>query len=255
MFVFYFFNLLTMIAIHLRIKDKPYEHWRDQYTRESRIIATISTLYSFKATRILYSNFWRKPYFDVVCENRFRTFIRPFFMITVGSVVQVAAITVANIYTIWLLRWGYEIVTLAISSIIMNLVILGLEITEFVLYRDQEPVFMGVKDCFSNQLDPQEKKQQDARKRQWKKNFKKSQVKVMSMLEEEAVNDDIGIPGDSESSQYEINQSGKGLLKKKNQNSERRPEKESLQDSEFKFQNFTMGNVVRVDPNRIDIGE
>ena len=154
MFVFYFFNLLTMIAIHLRIKDKPYEHWRDQYTRESRIIATISTLYSFKATRILYSNFWRKPYFDVVCENRFRTFIRPFFMITVGSVVQVAAITVANIYTIWLLRWGYEIVTLAISSIIMNLVILGLEITEFVLYRDQEPVFMGVKDYFSNQLDP-----------------------------------------------------------------------------------------------------
>ena len=77
----------------------------------------------------------------------------------------------------------------------------------------------------------------------------------MSMLEEEAVNDDVGIPGDSESSQYEINQSGKGLLKKKNQNSERRPEKESLQDSEFKFQNFTMGNVVRVDPNRIDIGE
>ena len=71
-------------------------------------------------------------------------------MITVGSVVQVAAITVANIYTIWLLRWGYEIVTLAISSIIMNLVILGLEITEFVLYRDQEPVFMGVKDYFSN---------------------------------------------------------------------------------------------------------
>ena len=50
----------------------------------------------------------------------------------------------------------------------------------------------------------------------------------MSMLEEEAVNDDVGIPGDSESSQYEINQSGKGLLKKKNQNSERRPEKESL---------------------------
>ena len=32
----------------------------------------------------------------------------------------------------------------------MNLVILGLEITEFVLYRDQEPVFMGVKDYFSN---------------------------------------------------------------------------------------------------------
>lgn len=77
----------------------------------------------------------------------------------------------------------------------------------------------------------------------------------MSILEEEAVNDDVAMHHDSESDQYDVNQSGKGLLKRKHQNSERRPEKESLQDSEFKFQNFTMGNVVRVDPNRIDIGE
>ena len=165
LFIHYFFNLLTMVAIHLRITDKPYLHWRDQYTRESRIIATVSTLYSFKATRMLYGNFLGKPYFDVVCENRFRTMIRPFFMLTMACILQSAVILIANVYTIWLLRWGYELVTLAISSIIMTLGIFGLEVAEFVLYRNQEPSLMGVNEYFKSQLDPDAKAKQDARDR------------------------------------------------------------------------------------------
>lgn len=111
---------------------------------------------------MLFSNFLGKPYFDVVCENRFRTMIRPFFLLTMGCILQPAAILIANVYTIWLLRWGYEIVTLAISSIIMTLLICGLEIAEFVLYRDQEPAFLAVKDYFSNQLDPAVRRLRDA---------------------------------------------------------------------------------------------
>jgi len=162
LFIHVFFNLLAAFTIHLRIRDKPYEHWRDQYTRESRIIATVSTLYSFKATRMLYSNFLAKPYFDVVCENRFRTMIKPFFMLTMGSVLQPASILIANVYTIWLLRWGYEIVTLSISSIIMTLLIAGLEVAEFVIYRDQEPNFMHVGDYFNKQVDPANKRKREA---------------------------------------------------------------------------------------------
>ena len=85
---------------------------------------------------MLYGNFLGKPYFDVVCENRFRTMIRPFFMLTMACILQSAVILIANVYTIWLLRWGYELVTLAISSIIMTLGIFGLEVAEFVLYRN-----------------------------------------------------------------------------------------------------------------------
>lgn len=65
------------------------------------------------------------------------------------SVLQMGAILIANVYTIWLLRWGYEIVTLSISSIILAVVIFGLEIYEFVLYRNEEPDFMGVGDYFA----------------------------------------------------------------------------------------------------------
>jgi hypothetical protein len=94
----------------------------------------MSTIYSFKTTRMLYSNFSGKPYFDAACENKFRSLIRPFFTLTMCSLLQTGPILIANVYTIWLLRWGYEIVTLAISSIIMALVIFALEVYEYVLY-------------------------------------------------------------------------------------------------------------------------
>ena len=50
------------------------------------------------------------------------------------GLLQTGPILIANVYTIWLLRWGYEIVTLAISSIIMALVIFALEVYEYVLH-------------------------------------------------------------------------------------------------------------------------
>lgn len=76
-----------------------------------------------------------KPYFDAACENRFRSLLRPFFLLTGCSLVQTGTILIANVYTIWLLRWGYEIVTLSISSIILGIIVFFLEVYEFVLYK------------------------------------------------------------------------------------------------------------------------
>ena len=101
MFVLYFFNLVCLVGLHWLIKDKPFLHWRDQYSREARIVATVSTLYSFKATRILYSNLLAKPYFNAVFEDRVRSLIRPFFIISMAAQVQAAIILMANVYTIW----------------------------------------------------------------------------------------------------------------------------------------------------------
>ena len=150
MFILYLFNLLNLLAVLFRINDKPYKHWQDQYLRESRIISTVSTLYSFKATRMLYGNFLQKPYFDAACEDRYRVMIRPFFVVTMASVIHTAIIAIANVYAIWQLRWGYEIVTLSISSLIMAVVIFALEIYEFVLFKNKEPEFMGVNDYFKS---------------------------------------------------------------------------------------------------------
>lgn len=60
--------------------------------------------------------------------------------------------------TLWLLDWGYELVTLAISSMIMAIVIIALEVYEFVLYKRHEPEFLGVGAYFSKQMDPAERK-------------------------------------------------------------------------------------------------
>lgn len=104
----------------------------------------MSTIYSFKATRLLFANLLGKPYFDAACESRFRSLIRPMFCLTMCSLVPTGIILMANVYTIWLLRWGYEIVTLAISSIILALVIFALEVYEFLLHKRVEPAYLGV---------------------------------------------------------------------------------------------------------------
>ena len=75
-----------------------------------------------------------------------------------ASLIQTAAVVLANVQTIWLLRWGYEIVTLAISSMIMAIVIFALEVYEFVLYKRDEPAHLRVGDYFAKQTDPAERK-------------------------------------------------------------------------------------------------
>jgi len=246
MFLHYFFNLLCLVALLWLIKDKPFEHWRDQYTREMRITTVVSTVYSFKATRVLYSGFLSKPYFDAVCENRFRTLLRPFFLITMASVLGTGVILIANVYTIWLLRWGYEIVTLSISSIVMNLVIFGLEVYEFILYRDKEPLFMGVNDYFKSQMDPEDRRRLEDRQKQ-KESIRRTQIKVMGAIEDGG---DLGIPEESAADLYDVvNESQKQLIAGKVANSEQAPAEA------FRFENLSLGRQVKVNRSRIDFGE
>ena len=84
-------------------------------------------------------------------------------------------------YTIWLLRWGYELVTLAISSIILSISIFILEVYEFVLYKRHEPEYLGVGDYFSGQKNPAYRK--GGRKSADWERMRKAQVRVMSVME------------------------------------------------------------------------
>jgi hypothetical protein len=48
-----------------------------------------------------------------------------------ASTVHFGVVLIANIYTMWLLRWGYEFKTLAIESSILGVIIFFLEVYEF----------------------------------------------------------------------------------------------------------------------------
>ena len=56
------------------------------------------------------------------------------FIFSMLGLIQACPIMLVNIYTIWLLRWGYEIKTLSMESIALCIGILALEIYEFILH-------------------------------------------------------------------------------------------------------------------------
>lgn len=106
-------------------------------------------IYSFKVNRLFYAKFEQKPYFSATYEEQFRSVVRPIFIFSMLGLLQVGPITLVNAYSIWMLRWGYELKTLAIESVILSITILVLEIYEFVLYQNMEPKYLGVQDYFT----------------------------------------------------------------------------------------------------------
>ena len=70
------------------------------------------------------------------------------FIFSMLGLIQACPIVLVNIYTIWLLRWGYEIKTLSMESIVLCIVILALEVYEFILHKQKEPEFLKVRDFF-----------------------------------------------------------------------------------------------------------
>ena len=60
------------------------------------------------------------------------------------GLVHLVTFLFVNIYTIWLLPWGYEIKTLAIESSVIAVGIFFLEILEFNAYRKHQPKYMNV---------------------------------------------------------------------------------------------------------------
>ena len=131
----YVLNILCLITFLLLIDDLPFKHWMKKYDTETRVVFAVSTLFTFKLCRLLFSQLRNRPWFNAACEDRFKALIRPLFILSMLSLLQACPIFLVNIYTIWLLRWGYEIKTLSIESIILCFAILGLEIYEFVLHK------------------------------------------------------------------------------------------------------------------------
>lgn len=148
MFALFFLNLAFLLTFTLLVDDLPFAHWRQKYLNESRAILAVSTLFNFKLGRLLYCQLRSRPWYNAASENKFETFIRPMFVFSMISMIQACPIMMVNIYTIWLIRWGYELKTLSMESIILCIVILALEIYEFILHKQREPTLLKVRDFF-----------------------------------------------------------------------------------------------------------
>jgi len=145
-FGIFFLNFITLICILRIIEDRPFHHWRDVYTRSSTALIVLSALFSFKTVRFFKSNLFKKAYFNAAFEDQYRTLTKPLFIVSMIGLLQVIPVCMMDVYTIWQLNWGYEIKTLSIENLILAIVITGLEIYEFVLYKNQQPNYMGIKD-------------------------------------------------------------------------------------------------------------
>ena len=161
MFAQFFLNLGGLVAFLLLVKDPAFTHWRDEpkNMKESNIIFGLSTIFSYKSIRLLFSNLFDKTYLNAPCEDRYRSFIRPMFILNMIGLVQSGPALFVNVYTIWLLKWRYEIWILSIECILIGFSIFFLEVYEFVLYKRKQPSYLGVADYMmeSREVKPKRK--------------------------------------------------------------------------------------------------
>jgi hypothetical protein len=137
LFAVFFLNLVTLVSVLRLIDDRPFRHWRDRNHKASVVFIVISALYSFKAVRLFICELFQKEYFNAAFEDKYRTMIRPMFIISMVGLLQVVPVGFVDAYTIWQIEWGYELKTLAIENLTLAVVIFLLEIYEFNLYKEK----------------------------------------------------------------------------------------------------------------------
>lgn len=64
------------------------------------------------------------------------------------GLVQVGFILFTCVEVIYLLPWGYELVTMSIETCVLGVLIFVLEVYEFILYRRLEPKYLDVREYF-----------------------------------------------------------------------------------------------------------
>lgn len=92
----------------LRKQDSAYKHWVDQNKKAYVIVRYVALAWNFKQVRMMYSNFLNKEYFNGAFESRYKTLIKPLFILSViNFVIQVMPILLMDIYNLIFIPWGY----------------------------------------------------------------------------------------------------------------------------------------------------
>jgi len=118
-----------------RREDSAFDHWCSYFPVASTTIFGLSATINFKLVRLFRVDF-AQANGDAAFNNEFKTFIRPLFIFsTAAFIFQAIPMILTDIFTIVIIRWDYEIVTMAFDNLVLSLVVFVLEIAEFKLSR------------------------------------------------------------------------------------------------------------------------
>lgn len=133
-----FTMLITNVAfglyIHLKVRktDQVFRHWTDREVRGYKWIKILTLAYNFKMSRLLFARYLNKGYFQATSDSKYKSLIKPlFFTSVINFLVQCGPIVLMDIYSLWFIPWGYQIMVMSIDNMVLALVIFILEIVEF----------------------------------------------------------------------------------------------------------------------------
>jgi len=98
-----------------------------------------TAVWSFKSARAFYSKaFSGSKHFSAAFDRKFQTIVRPLFLVSmVHFLCLQLPLVMTDIYTIAVMpaRYRYEISTVALDNLVLQLTIFALEIYEFTMMR------------------------------------------------------------------------------------------------------------------------
>lgn len=60
--------------------DIPFKHWANFHKKPYKVIKWMMLVFNFKLARLMYSNLFKKEYFNAAFDNRYATLIKPLFI-------------------------------------------------------------------------------------------------------------------------------------------------------------------------------
>mmetsp|Transcript_43828 Transcript_43828/g.42324 ORF Transcript_43828/g.42324 Transcript_43828/m.42324 type:complete len:385 (+) Transcript_43828:1678-2832(+) len=113
-------------------KDAAFFKWCRMYPRTSTILPKVALVLNFKLIKMLYSGFFGQESCLAQFDEPKAHFLQPLRMITYFSFVFVyVPIIVADAFIYIQVEWGYQLLVLAIESLILAIFIMVLTVIEF----------------------------------------------------------------------------------------------------------------------------
>lgn len=113
-------------------KDASYAKWCRLFPKSERYISLLTLLLNFKSIKLVYSGFYGLESCLAQFDDPLRNFFRPLRMLTYFSFIFVyAPIIAASVLIFFQVKWGYQLLILAIEAVILSIAIIILTIIEF----------------------------------------------------------------------------------------------------------------------------
>jgi len=130
-FLLFSFNLGFAIYIDRRVpsQDGAFKHWAAHFSTRDAAYKAVCGILSFKGARLYYSNFTNV---NAAFDDFYSFFYFPLFLVSMASFpIQVLPAFVADVWSVILVPWGYQIVIFSLENVILGIAIFILELLEY----------------------------------------------------------------------------------------------------------------------------